>query len=119
MPFKPTGDVAIMASMADAAFVARLRSKFVAANPDECWPWLGAINGLGRATIWVKAAKTQLIAARVLWIVERGEIPEGQWVCHRCDNPACVNLSHMFLGTHLDNMRDMAAKGRNRPRRAA
>lgn len=51
-------------------------------------------------------------AHRAAWVIAYGEIPEGLCVCHRCDNPPCVRLDHLFLGTVKENTRDACEKGR-------
>jgi hypothetical protein len=51
-------------------------------------------------------------AHRAGWEIERGPVPDGLHVLHRCDNRLCCNLDHLFLGTHADNMADKVAKGR-------
>lgn len=84
------------------------------ADPDKCWPWTGSYSVAGYGTIGEggRGGKT-LYAHRIAWELVHGPIAEGLHVCHRCDNPGCVNPSHMFLGTHGENLRDMVAKGRN------
>jgi hypothetical protein len=51
-------------------------------------------------------------AHRVAWVEANGSIPNGMCVLHRCDNPPCINVEHLFLGTKADNLADMRAKGR-------
>jgi len=60
----------------------------------------------------VKFNKKMISTHKASWLVHFGEIPKGLWVLHKCDNPLCINPNHLFLGTPLDNSRDMQKKGR-------
>jgi hypothetical protein len=77
-----------------------------------CWIWSGHANNKGYGEF---NAGNHVIeyTHRFSWILRFGSIPEGQHVLHRCDTPLCVNPEHLFLGTHGDNMKDMARKGRS------
>jgi hypothetical protein len=98
----------------DQADIDRFLSK-VADEPEEngCIMWVGVwdTNGYGNFHCKGKILK----AHRIAWEIANGPIPEGLHCCHSCDQPWCVNVKHLFLGTAQDNMRDRDVKGRHRP----
>src|SRR5690349_13950224 len=57
----------------------------------------------------------QWLASRLAYTLGVGPIPDGMCVCHHCDNPRCIRLAHLFVGTQKDNMNDMRRKGRAAP----
>jgi hypothetical protein len=79
---------------------------------ETCWIWKAQIQPTGYGTFWMN--KKNQLSHRVSWVLFKGDIPNGLWVLHRCDNPSCVNPDHLFLGTPKDNTHDMMNKGRER-----
>ncbi len=79
-------------------------------TPDGCWEWAAARLPRGYGEFFFSGHLRR--AHRVAWIMANGPIPDGLWVLHRCDNPPCVRLDHLFLGTAQDNTTDMWTKGR-------
>lgn len=79
---------------------------------NECIEWKGAIDtdGYGKQTVNSKTWR----AHRYAWTQEEGEIPEGVCVLHHCDNPRCVNVEHLYLGTQADNSRDRIERRRGK-----
>lgn len=83
----------------------------LAFDDSDCWLFRGSHTNLGYGVIHAAGEKR---AHRLAWVLFNGPIPEGMHVLHKCDVRCCVNPDHLFLGTHTDNMRDMAQKGRGK-----
>jgi hypothetical protein len=82
-----------------------------ALKDNGCLEWQLHINSSGYGNVRVNGRMKK--AHRYAWEQRNGPIPEGKLICHKCDNRRCVNVEHLFLGTHTDNMQDMHAKNRH------
>lgn len=96
----------------------RFWSKVDRSGGDEsCWLWKGSTRTGGYGDFHLRIAPREyrhVIASRMAWMMNHGDIPEGMIVCHTCDTPACCNPRHLFVGTYRDNNRDTVNKGRGK-----
>lgn len=81
-------------------------------TPSGCHEWPGTRRADGYGLLFWEGRLWR--AARLLWELEHGPIPEGIFTCHHCDNPPCVRLDHIFLGSTQENTQDSVQKGRSK-----
>lgn len=77
-------------------------------GPNDCWEWIGAINGKGYGIFSI--FNTIFLAHRVSYYIVHGPISDGTLILHKCDNVKCVNPDHLYSGTQADNIHDRAER---------
>lgn len=80
-------------------------------NENGCLIWHGHVHLNGYPRVTYKGRSW--FVHRLNWTIARGDIPKGMYLCHKCDNPLCINLDHLFAGTPNDNIQDMVKKDRH------
>ncbi len=98
----------------DSKATKRFWSKVDKRRKDECWNWLAACGSHGNYGSFGLAGQGTFYTHRIAWKLATGQDPGDLKVLHHCDNGKCVNPSHLFLGTQVDNIQDMVLKKRQR-----
>lgn len=101
--------------VAEGDAIERFHQKYEV-NESGCWIWTAGTRpnskGVSYPRHWTDDSKS-IGAHRFSYELVHGSIPQGMYVCHKCDTPLCVNPDHLFVGSHKDNMRDMIEKKRS------
>ena len=93
----------------------KIRENFenmVIKNKEGCWDWKGSFASRGYGKITAFSPKRQITHHRASWLLHVGEIPKGMFVLHKCDNKRCCRPSHLYLGSHKKNMKDMTERNK-------
>lgn len=77
---------------------------------EGCWIWTGRLNKQGYGLTGIRGKST--LAHRTYWELIKGKIPDGMCLLHSCDNKKCVNLDHLHIGTHAENMKEASIRNR-------
>ena len=96
----------------------RFAQRFTPTNPEKCWEWQGSFT-IGKELLYgqfywgvVNGKEKTISAHRASYLIYNGEIPDKLHVLHKCNNSKCVNPDHLYLGDHMQNMRDRNESGR-------
>lgn len=112
--FRPGGQLFI-SEMTEEQKFDRLKKSFEkhVIRKEGCWDWKGSIAKGGYPVMSCRREIGSDRGHRASWIIHKGKIPKGLFVCHSCDNPICTNPEHLWLGTHKENNDDKIKKGRS------